>query len=765
MGKFYKTLFLSIFLILGSQHSSADILPSNYEIPTPAWDMNQVPITWGDCIPVPNTPMNIPQANIPMGVGIPFPQGIPIPAPIYDMPYNAQLNLPAPIPFFNAVPMPLPLAPDLAAQNQLNCDANDEELKELQARYDDASTASRNKIAELNQALQDTQNQISDSQKLLNTAKLATNDQQANTKKLEKQLKISEESRLNIQNKLNSIQTEITQKNNQDSKAITLLKNKISDLENTTISLKAQLNTAESNIGAQASLLTSLQQSATELTNTKSAYKERNDEKIQLKEQLAKLEGDYKSLQAQLENVKADASMQDRKLAALNQSAKELSALKKAYKARIDENMELKNKLTSLENKMTSIKASLNTKQTALKLKSAQDIELIAELKKKMNETENNNISLKTQLDTAINNAGSQAKKITALSQSSVELSAIQTAYKERSDENSELKKKLFDCETTSKTLKAQLEMATNNVAEEARKQAALSQSAAELTALKSAYKESDAENAKLKMQLNDMQSMQITIDATKAEMIELQNKLNESEDERKNLIGKISTLEKKSSDQTRKITELMVTTSGLDELKSAFKELSSNKVELNIPLEAASADTDKDGILDVSDKCPASPEGSKVNALGCTDIQDADNDGVADADDLCPASVTGTKVNDFGCEPTQNITLKGVNFTSGSAKLTSDSLPIINAAAETIKRNTNLNIDVAGYTDNQGEANVNKRLSERRANSVMIQLIKQGVDANRLTANGYGEKDPVSSNDTDEGRSTNRRVELKIRE
>ena len=692
MGKFYKTLFFSTFVILGSQHSSADILPSNYEIPTPAWDMNQVPITWGDCIPVPNTPMNIPQ-------GIP----IPIPTPIYDMPYNAQFNLPAPSPFFNAVPMPLPLAPNLASQNQLNCDANHEEL---QARYDVASTASRNKIAELNQALEDAQKQISESQKLLKSAKLETNNQQANTKKLEKQLKISEESRLNIQNKLDSIQTKITKKNNQGSEAITLLKNKISDLENINIALNTQLNTAENNIVTQASLLTSLQQSTTELTTTKSAYKERNDENIQLKEQLAKRNRDYKLLQAQLENVKTDAIMQVSKLAALDQSAKELSALKTAYKARNDENMELKNKLSSLENDMTRIKDSLNTKQTALRLKSAQDNELIAELKKKMNESENNNISLKTQL-----------------------------------------------------------EMATSNAAELTRKLAALSQSTTELTALKSVYKERYDENATLKMKLNDMQSMQITIDAHKAEMIELQNKLNKSEDARKNLIRKISTLEKKSSDQTRKISELMVTTSGLDELKSAYKDLSSNKVELNTQLEVATTDTDKDGILDVSDKCPASPEGSKVNALGCPDLQDTDNDGVADADDLCPASVTDTKVNDFGCEPTQNITLKGVNFTTGSAKLTSESLPIINAAAETIKRNPNLNIDIAGYTDNQGLAYINKRLSERRANSVMIQLIKQGVDANRLTANGYGEKDPVSGNETEEGRATNRRVELKIRE
>ena len=78
-------------------------------------------------------------------------------------------------------------------------------------------------------------------------------------------------------------------------------------------------------------------------------------------------------------------------------------------------------------------------------------------------------------------------------------------------------------------------------------------------------------------------------------------------------------------------------------------------------------------------------------------------------------------------------------------------------------KKNPDLNIDILGYTDNKGLGTINKNLSQRRANTVMIQLIIDGVDANRLKAKGYGEKDPVASNETAEGRATNRRVELKI--
>ncbi len=167
-------------------------------------------------------------------------------------------------------------------------------------------------------------------------------------------------------------------------------------------------------------------------------------------------------------------------------------------------------------------------------------------------------------------------------------------------------------------------------------------------------------------------------------------------------------------------------------------------------------------------------PKNDSVNLIGYARVSTADqsvamqvealkNYGVADENDLCPASEVGSRVNGFGCSPTENITLKGVNFATGSEKITASSLPIINSAASTIKQNPNLSIEIAGYTDNQGLAYINKRLSKRRANSVMIELIKQGVDANRLTANGYGEKGPVADNKTETGRAVNRRVELKI--
>jgi OOP family OmpA-OmpF porin len=114
---------------------------------------------------------------------------------------------------------------------------------------------------------------------------------------------------------------------------------------------------------------------------------------------------------------------------------------------------------------------------------------------------------------------------------------------------------------------------------------------------------------------------------------------------------------------------------------------------------------------------------------------------------------------------PNEKITLKGVNFTTGSSRLTANSLPILAAVSATLKQNPNLNIEIEGYTDNQGQVTINKRLSQFRANTVMIELIKNGIDANRIKATGYGDQNPAASNDTKEGRATNRRVELKIRQ
>jgi len=67
----------------------------------------------------------------------------------------------------------------------------------------------------------------------------------------------------------------------------------------------------------------------------------------------------------------------------------------------------------------------------------------------------------------------------------------------------------------------------------------------------------------------------------------------------------------------------------------------------------------------------------------------------------------------------------------------------------------------IEGHTDSSGSAEINQQLSQQRAEAVMQALEARGVDAARLSAEGYGAERPLASNDTEEGRSANRRVEV----
>jgi len=108
-------------------------------------------------------------------------------------------------------------------------------------------------------------------------------------------------------------------------------------------------------------------------------------------------------------------------------------------------------------------------------------------------------------------------------------------------------------------------------------------------------------------------------------------------------------------------------------------------------------------------------------------------------------------------------IHLDGVNFASGSDRLVGGSLNTLDSAVQSLKTYPNTKIVVEGYTDDRGDAAMNKRLSQARAEAVMKQLISQGISADNISAKGFGEEHAISSNDTAAGRLKNRRVELRI--
>lgn len=103
--------------------------------------------------------------------------------------------------------------------------------------------------------------------------------------------------------------------------------------------------------------------------------------------------------------------------------------------------------------------------------------------------------------------------------------------------------------------------------------------------------------------------------------------------------------------------------------------------------------------------------------------------------------------------------------FDTNSARLQPSSYEQLNNVAAILKAYPNAKIRLGGYTDNTGDTDANRRLSQERANNVMAELTKRGIDPSRLSATGYGEENPVADNSTEEGRQKNRRISIRVAE
>jgi hypothetical protein len=165
--------------------------------------------------------------------------------------------------------------------------------------------------------------------------------------------------------------------------------------------------------------------------------------------------------------------------------------------------------------------------------------------------------------------------------------------------------------------------------------------------------------------------------------------------------------------------------------------------------------DSDGDGVLDDRDKCPNTPTGVKVDAVGCP--LDTDKDGVYDYLDRCPNTPMGATVDARGCW-----VLKGVHFDTDKWDIKPMYYELLDDVAAILKKNPGLKVEIQGHTDSQGSAKYNQGLSEKRARAVMEDLAGKGIDRSRLSYKGYGLTRPAATNDTPEGRALNRRVELK---
>lgn len=173
-----------------------------------------------------------------------------------------------------------------------------------------------------------------------------------------------------------------------------------------------------------------------------------------------------------------------------------------------------------------------------------------------------------------------------------------------------------------------------------------------------------------------------------------------------------------------------------------------------------ANPDSDGDGIID----------GEEVSKYRTNPLKvDSDGGGLIDGAEV----IRGTNPLDgkddavkesIVLERGKTVVLPGINFNSGSATLTRDSEEILERAFAALVSNPRIRVEIGGYTDNVGSRLSNERLSQRRAEAVRAWLIAKGIAASRLTARGYGMRNPIDTNSTADGRARNRRIEFHVK-
>lgn len=222
----------------------------------------------------------------------------------------------------------------------------------------------------------------------------------------------------------------------------------------------------------------------------------------------------------------------------------------------------------------------------------------------------------------------------------------------------------------------------------------------------------------------------------------------------------------------------------------------------VGVDSQGCALDADGDGVVDSMDKCPNTPKGAPVDKTGC--FKDSDGDGLTDWDEMQKYGTDPTKADTDGdnlsdgdevrqhkTNPTKADTDGGsvpdglevnvartdplnpkddvkevqraeleVLFASSSADVEAGYLAEIEAVAAFLKEYPQVHVVIEGHTDNSGPDKFNMALSQRRAESIVSVLAeKYGIALSRLKAKGFGETNPIASNDTKAGRAKNRRI------
>jgi OmpA-OmpF porin, OOP family len=175
--------------------------------------------------------------------------------------------------------------------------------------------------------------------------------------------------------------------------------------------------------------------------------------------------------------------------------------------------------------------------------------------------------------------------------------------------------------------------------------------------------------------------------------------------------------------------------------------------------------DSDGDGLLDDVDKCPK--EYGLLSNEGCP-FKDTDGDGILDDRDECPF-VKGVAENN-GCPKIEkeeqeiiNTAFNNLEFDYRKASIIAKSHKSLDALASLLQQKPDWKLQISGHSDNVGNEEGNQALSKERAEAVKNYLVKKGIGSERIETMYFGSAKPIATNETDDGRQKNRRVEMKI--
>ena len=198
--------------------------------------------------------------------------------------------------------------------------------------------------------------------------------------------------------------------------------------------------------------------------------------------------------------------------------------------------------------------------------------------------------------------------------------------------------------------------------------------------------------------------------------------------------------------------------------LRQEVEALKSRVTNVEQSVSDLKKDTDGDGVADQFDKCATSAAGARVDGSGCE--IDTDGDGIPDYKDSCPTEKGTVELN--GCPDANTMMGKtsagvdNIQFEYNSSVLKTESYSTLDKLSADLRGSSTAKLNLAGHASAEGTTEYNQQLSLDRANAVKTYLVNSGVDSRKVISRGYGETRPIASNETEEGRIRNRRVEFR---